>query len=112
MHHFDWRPNPAQSSLDIHQTTDIATSYDICTRIDDILNFDVDHGRGNLRIFNREGAAKTAAAIRISHFDKISLFDMPYQLPGLFPNSQGSQQMARVVIGNLAPINGPQIDNP
>jgi hypothetical protein len=88
MDRFQRRPDAAQPPLDVHQAADITAGDGTGPGGNYVPYFFVDHGNGNVRVFDGEGASKAAAHVGLVHFNQFCALDVPYQASRLFGDPQ------------------------
>ncbi len=64
---------------DIHQAATISGDESHCPRLPDIIDFILDHGSGNGRLFDGKGSAEAAAVGFMLQFNQINIFQLSNQ---------------------------------
>ncbi|VTR67152.1 hypothetical protein DESC_590068 [Desulfosarcina cetonica] len=96
-------------ALDVHQADHVAADHGLGARGEDIGDLLGDHGRGDVRVFHRESAAESAAAVGINHFHQFQAVHAGQKLARLMAHAEGAHEVAGVVIGDPSRPAGPQI---
>src|SRR3954470_5090036 len=74
MHCLHFRTKPGETAADLHQTARVAGNHRVYMGLIYRLNFVVDDAGRDLRKFNCERTAETAADIGVRHLDKFNAF--------------------------------------
>lgn len=91
-----------QSSLELHQATDVARDHRIDSQRLELIDLVVGHTDGDSRKIDAEGSAEAAAPITGFRFDHLETADCGKEPPRLVLNAQLSETVTGIVPGHSA----------